>query len=66
MGKHIKFKKGLGKRCPECEVGFLELTLHIKKNGGVEYSEEFIECTECSYHQKIFNKRDKDNFNPKW
>jgi hypothetical protein len=59
MGRQGKTKKNLGRRCPECEVGFLETIFHKKMRDGVEYTEEFIECSECDYHQKISKKRDK-------
>ena len=66
MGKKGKTNKYLGRRCPECEIGFLETITHSKKNGGVEYFEEFIECTECDYRQKIQVRREKVSLDSKW
>jgi uncharacterized protein with PIN domain len=67
MAKKFKKQKRLSKRCPECG-GILESVSHVHTDNGVEYSEEYIECSECGYSEKmkLSPKRYKDYYNPKW
>jgi uncharacterized protein with PIN domain len=67
MAEKFKKQKRLSKRCPDCG-GILESVSHTHADDGVEYSEEYIECSECGYSEKMKSspKRYKDYYNPKW
>lgn len=56
MIQRKKFHKRSNRPCPECGSLLVEVS-HIVDNGGVEYSERFIECDECGYSQKIKNNK---------
>lgn len=52
--------KNLGKKCPECEEGFLFSVFRSENRGnGTEFVDQFIECDVCSYVEKTTNKRAK-------
>jgi hypothetical protein len=63
-----KSMKRFGRSCPDCETGYLVEVIHKENISGVIYEEKYLECTECSYEQKIriSEKRYKDLFNPKF
>ncbi len=55
----IKKQSNLGKKCPECEDGYLHSVFRNELHGGAEFEDEYIECDECEYSYKINNKRNK-------
>ena len=63
-----KSQKRLGKICQECS-GTLELVSYVKEAGGVAYTEQYYECTECGHREKFKvseKKYIKELFNPKF
>jgi C4-type Zn-finger protein len=67
MDNKKKFQRILEKSCPECE-GFLSLVSRANvMEDGVEFSEQYIECDECGYSEKIkISHRKPDIYNLKW
>lgn len=52
-------QKNLGKKCSECEDGYLYSVFRSEIRGGAEYSEEYIECENCGNSIRVKNKRSK-------
>lgn len=55
MGK----KNNLGKICPECEAGYLYSVNKTEIHNGKDFQDKYIECSNCDYHEKFINKRNK-------
>jgi uncharacterized protein (DUF983 family) len=54
-----RHQKNLGKKCPECEEGYLYSIFKTVDHDGAEYGDEYIECEDCGYSKKISNKKNK-------
>ena len=62
-----KKQRRLGRRCPDCG-GELNIVVVDTFIDGVKYTEQIVECDWCDYYEPYHtsNKRNKNNFNPKW
>jgi uncharacterized metal-binding protein (TIGR02443 family) len=76
MSEKKKFQKRVNTKCPDCDsTDSMELFEHIEIIDGVEYSESYLECSECGYNEKKHKSqkkyKDKDGLldkklNKKW
>jgi hypothetical protein len=68
MSDKTKKRKFLNKLCPDCESKSLEIITHTVIINNVKYFEDFIECLECEYSEKIHvpARKNKDEFKEKW
>ena len=48
-----KIEKSLNKPCPDCGDGKLSKVVHKMVKDGVSFSEEYVECPECGYCEKL-------------
>jgi Zn ribbon nucleic-acid-binding protein len=67
MSDRIKKQRKLSRSCPECE-GELDIISKTHEDDGVDYTEQYVLCSECGYSEKlkVSPKRCKDYQNPKW
>jgi uncharacterized Zn finger protein len=63
MSDRIKKQRKLSRACPECE-GELEVISKTHNDNGVDYTDQYVQCTECGYNEKL-KIRYKDQYNPK-
>ena len=52
-------KNNLGRHCPSCEVGRLHTIFKSNDIDGIQYGDDYIECDECDYSEKINAKKNK-------
>jgi len=53
-----RVQKRIGRPCPECG-GVMFIVLKISTHHGVEYSQKFMECSDCDYEKSMDSNKHK-------